>query len=497
VALDFAALPDYDELHVISDLHLGGRPGFQIFGSTAELVWLIDELRQRQPPARVALVINGDFIDFLAQAPALPFDPEGAAAKLAAIAADPAFLPIFDALRRYTASDRCELLVNLGNHDLELSLPWVQDALLTLLSGGERTARGRITLAFDGSGIGARVGGARVLCVHGNEVDAWNVADYERMRRIGRDLIQGRVAEPWVPNGGSQLVCAVMNRIKQRYPFVDLLKPEGPAVFPTLVALDPTVVSELAGLAPAAARSGWDAVRMGSGLLAATAAPASATAQPGSSGAGLRVLRRQREELARELLDRTESRWREGATALDLVGSDQRAEYIGIAGGLAKLFAGKGKAEALREALDGLDADTSFDPAAEDDTYRELDTRMGGEIDFLIAGHTHLERALKRRRGRGYYFNCGTWARLIRIVPALRQDPGQFSKLFERLQAGSMAALDGNAVEPGVTLRHCSVVSIWRDAGSTWGELRHVVPSQAAPNPCAFHPVDKAKFPVG
>ena len=193
-------LAEFDEVHVISDLHLGGRPGFQIFGSTAELAWLIDDLRQRPLTRRSALVINGDFIDFLAQAPPLPFDPEGAAGKLAAIANEPAFAPVFDALRAFTATDNRQLIVNLGNHDLEFALPWVRDALIEMLSGGNYAARGRITLALDGAGVLMRVGGVRVLCVHGNEVDAWNVADYERIRRIGCDLMQGRGVEPWVPN---------------------------------------------------------------------------------------------------------------------------------------------------------------------------------------------------------------------------------------------------------------------------------------------------------
>jgi len=194
------SLAEFDELHIISDLHLGGRPGFQIFGSTEELAWLIDDLRQRPPECRIALVINGDFVDFLAQPPALPFDPEGAADKLAAIAEDSAFKPIFCALRTFTATENRQLIVNLGNHDLELALPWVREALTTILSGGDRAARGRITLAFDGSGVLVSVGQARVLCVHGNEVDAWNVTDHEQVRRIGRDFLHGRGVEPWIPN---------------------------------------------------------------------------------------------------------------------------------------------------------------------------------------------------------------------------------------------------------------------------------------------------------
>jgi len=51
---------NYDELHVVSDLHLGGEPGFQIFDQGEELAALIDLLRLRPSERRVALVLNGD-----------------------------------------------------------------------------------------------------------------------------------------------------------------------------------------------------------------------------------------------------------------------------------------------------------------------------------------------------------------------------------------------------------------------------------------------------
>ena len=489
---------EFDEVHVISDLHLGGRPGFQIFGSTAELAWLIDDLRQR-PARRIALVINGDFIDFLAQAPALPFDPEGAADKLATIANESAFAPVFNALRAFTATDNRQLIVNLGNHDLEFVLPWVREALLETLSGGNSAARGRITLALDGTGVPMRVGGARVLCVHGNEVDLWNFADYERIRRIGRDFMQGRGAEPWVPNGGSQLVSEVMNPLKQDYPFIDLLKPEMPAVFPMLIALRPSVVTQLGKLAAAVARRSRDAVRMSTGFLeeatprtdVVAAAPAPRTVGSG----GRRDLHRGSAMMARDLLDRAEASWRDEVVPLDLVSGDQRAEYLGLFGALKQLVTGKGQVEALREALDGLDTDRSFDPGAEDDTYRELDRLVGGDIDFLIAGHTHLERALQRRRGRGFYFNSGTWARLIQIPPQLRQDAAGFAEAFKRLKAGTMEALDGGPMEPSLTQRRCSVVSIWQESGATIGELRHVVAQPGAAPAFAAKPVPGTRLP--
>jgi hypothetical protein len=335
-----------------------------------------------------------------------------------------------------------------------------------------------------------------VLCVHGNEVDAWNVADYEKIRRIGRDLVQGRGAETWVPNGGSQLVSEVMNRLKQDYPFIDLLKPEVPSVFPTLIALRPSVAFQLGKLAAAGARRSWDAVRMATGFLG-EAPPQAEPAPPLASGGNrVRALQQQREEMARDLLDRAEASWQDKVMPLDLVSGDQREDYVGGFRALKQLVTGKGPIEALREALDGLVTDRSFDPGAEDDTYRELDKLVAGDIDFLIAGHTHLERALRRRRGRGFYFNSGTWARLIQISPKLRQDAAGFAEAFKRMKASTMEALDGAPEEQSLTLRRCSVVSIWRESGATIGELRRVA-AQPGPTPSlAMEPVPGTRHSI-
>ena len=108
----------------------------------------------------------------------------------------------------------------LGNHDLELALPWVREHLLVDLSRGDDAARGRITLSFDGAGFRCRVGQANILCVHGNEIDPWNVTDFETLRRQGRDSLRGQGASPdWIPNAGTQLVVKVMNEVKREFPF--------------------------------------------------------------------------------------------------------------------------------------------------------------------------------------------------------------------------------------------------------------------------------------
>ena len=81
------------------------------------------------------------------------------------IARDPNFQPIFEALQRFTATQGRQLFINLGNHDLELALPWVKEKFLTLVSGGDAAARGRITLSFNGSGVRVRVGGHKCVAL--------------------------------------------------------------------------------------------------------------------------------------------------------------------------------------------------------------------------------------------------------------------------------------------------------------------------------------------
>jgi UDP-2,3-diacylglucosamine pyrophosphatase LpxH len=180
-----------DQVHVISDLHLGGAAGHQIFDQGALLRGLIDHLRTRAQGLRVALVLNGDILDFLASDGASYLDPTGAAHKLDRILHDPAFEPIFQALARFVREERRTLVLVLGNHDVELALPEVTERLLEELCGEDPAARGRVRLAVDGTGYACRVGGKKVLCVHGNEVDPWNIVDHAALLRVIQALKLG------------------------------------------------------------------------------------------------------------------------------------------------------------------------------------------------------------------------------------------------------------------------------------------------------------------
>ncbi|HKV09947.1 MAG TPA: metallophosphoesterase [Thermoanaerobaculia bacterium] len=481
------SLPQFDELYVISDLHLGGPPGFQIFNSGAEVEKLVNALRAsdpNRPDRRVALVVNGDLVDFLAERPARHFDPAGAVDKLNRIVKDPAFAPVFRSLQKFAATRNRSLVITLGNHDVELALPWVREHLLDLLSGGNEAARGRITLSFDGAGFLCRVGNAQVLCVHGNEVDTWNVTDHETIRRIGRDLTHGLPVQSWIPNAGTQLVIDVMNDLKGRYPFIDLLKPEMEGVIPTILALAPDQRDKVRAVAATARRLALDKIRRATGFLGSEEEVEEAVALPAGVVAGSFGSPSSR----KVLLDETEERIRSGVDPLSLVPGDQRGEYLGMSGAVLRFFRGEDTSEVLREALEQLRADRSFDFTAEDATFKSLDESIGGDVDFVIAGHTHLERALRRKKGRGWYFNSGTWVRLIRLEKDVLGDRDRFRTVFDAFKAGTMDALDQFK---DLVLRRLTVAAIWTDGQGTHGELRHVGLKPSEP---LFSPVPGSRF---
>ena len=453
----------FDELHVVSDLHLGGAEGFQIFDAGAELAWLADQVAGSAAPGLAALVVNGDFIDFLAEAPALAFDPEGAIAKIDRVMGDKAFQPVFEAFKRLLAKANRRLVINLGNHDLELALPWVRRHFASRLTD-DAAARSRLLMVTDGTGFACQVGPAQVVCLHGNEVDSWNVTDFERLRRVGRDHQCGQDPVAWTPNAGSQLVVEVMNQVKRDYPFVDLLKPETEAVLPILAALNPQLLRRLDELTGIARRKAADAARMRAGFLSAddaaqdSAAPARSQAPAADpwapAAAGISDHR------AQDLLARAEQAWQAGQDPMALL-QGSSGEQLGLLGATWSWLTGKSRAEVLRKALDFLDKDQSFDVFAPDDTFRGIDALVSPEVDIVITGHTHLARSLKRQRGFGHYFNSGSWATLMQITPAVRQDSERFAKLFERLSGGSVPML--RAAEPDLVLNRRTAVRVWRD----------------------------------
>src|ERR1051326_1508361 len=108
--------PKYDELYVISDLHMGGdKPDFQILRETKRLAAFIRWVAGQRPDGQVALVLNGDVIDTLAEDTGGYVATSNAAATLERIMKDPSFEPVWSALAGFTKKPNRTLITVIGN----------------------------------------------------------------------------------------------------------------------------------------------------------------------------------------------------------------------------------------------------------------------------------------------------------------------------------------------------------------------------------------------
>jgi hypothetical protein len=209
---------DYDrfaEVYSVSDVHLSEAGGVDPC-ATKVLAATILALAARKVDGPRALVLNGDIVDFLDLQSPTVFDPSGAPAKLERVFSDNR--AVWDALAQFAAQHT--LVLAIGNHDLELALPHCQAML-------RRRVTGQLVFALDGAGYRCQVGSTNALFVHGNNEDAWNFVDYDRLRRIGAGLNAGAPLERWEPNEGTRLVIELLNAQKAEHPFIEYLKPEG------------------------------------------------------------------------------------------------------------------------------------------------------------------------------------------------------------------------------------------------------------------------------
>lgn len=356
------------------------------------------------------------------------------------------------------------LIFVIGNHDIELSLPVVEDSIRRRLTGNNGDAWSRISFASHGGGFACQVGHARVFCSHGNELDPWNWVDYSALGQLANAINAGRTINPaqWKPNAGTRLVVDAMNQIKRRFPFVDLLKPEVAAVTSVLMTLDRELLKsvDLSDAIPIL-RDKRQGSRATSELLGAYAAQIHSLGSTKDSP----------EELASELLGSSlgqavDSRWKsqnmsedeflldaegaDGGVDVDNLATDNGLETLGAWDMVAGWVGLVPRQEGLRRALkDWLEADQTFaisDP--EDELFRRMKDRVADTVDFVVTGHTHQPRAMSYDGG-CHYYNCGTWIRRLRLTPQILDNEKAFEKeLWPVLLAGRMNALD-TATIPG------------------------------------------------
>src|ERR1051326_1448041 len=159
--------PKYDELYVISALHMAGdRPELQLFRETKRLAGFIRWVAGQRPDGQVGLVLNGDVIDTLAEDVGGYVATTNAVTALERIMDDASFSVIWSALADYIKKPNRTLIIAVGNHDIELALPQVQRLIATRLAEDDPAAHGRIEFSTVGAGYTCNVGKARVFCTH-------------------------------------------------------------------------------------------------------------------------------------------------------------------------------------------------------------------------------------------------------------------------------------------------------------------------------------------
>jgi hypothetical protein len=246
---------EYDKLYCVSDLHIGGRPDRQAFREVEALAWLINKAKD-DPAKSVALLINGDIFDFLADPDtAQEFNRAPERLLYALTGAAYGLQPLFDALCQFVCGASRQLVLQLGNHDIELALPRAQAALEDIVLKEARKSgdfpEARVQFETSGTGWTCRVGKQVVLAVHGNASDPWNEVDHIALDRFARS---GGTSSPPRTNAGTTIVIHVLNEIKKRFPFVDLFKPEDAPLMAILEAIDAR--QSTTGLLKAAGRLG-------------------------------------------------------------------------------------------------------------------------------------------------------------------------------------------------------------------------------------------------
>ena len=466
------------EVYLISDLHLGGAQpatadpndrGFRICTQGARLAQFVDALAAKPPS--VELIINGDMVDFLAEDDggagwlAFTTDQKDAVRKIDSIIdRDQA---LFEALGRFLERGH-RLVILLGNHDVELALPAVRQRL------GERIGlTGRHDFEFIYDGEAYRIG--RALIEHGNRYDAFNIVDYDGLRRL-RSLLSRNQAVPsdyaFAAPAGSHVVAEVMNPIKAQYRIIDLLKPENEAMIPVLMAIEPgyrKVLTRIAalGLQARKHRLAGPAMPSFAGDISAQSSDSSfaddSFASDISSSApppdALEIVMRERLGGQAAVVLTGAPAGAAGAFAEDI----SARETIDRTWGLARMLASSSREgfqtrlPALLAAVRSVHTETTFVRDAECFTeYLEAAKELaGGGFDYVIFGHTHAARDVSLAAG-ARYLNLGTWADLIKFPSAILSGP-------------QPAAIDG--LRAFVEDMATGKLSAWTSFTPTYGKL--------------------------
>jgi len=149
----------------LSDVHIGGQAGSEIFQSAAELTALLQDLNHHRGP--VELVLAGDFLDLLRMG-----DPGHGEERVTATIARPDYQELFAALRSFTRAPGHRVVYLAGNHDAEV---WGNTPIRRSLIEAGLIDDFALSYSASFNSLPEQL----IYCEHGNQFDPSNtLADY-------------------------------------------------------------------------------------------------------------------------------------------------------------------------------------------------------------------------------------------------------------------------------------------------------------------------------
>ena len=171
----------------LSDTHIGGDEGHDIFESPEELTALLEELSAHVSP--VELILAGDFFDFLEIG-----EVQSGENRASTTISRPEYRKLFSALRIFARGEDRRVIYLPGNHDAEV---WWNPAVQKTLREEGLVDEFALSYATRFDSVPERI----VYCEHGNQFDPANtIKDYEDPLdtplgdHIVTDLTRGLVA---------------------------------------------------------------------------------------------------------------------------------------------------------------------------------------------------------------------------------------------------------------------------------------------------------------